>query len=118
MSKTNAISIMCLSFCITSVFLTGCAGTMHTRSQPQGTFFGKPVYEAVAEDFRVTFYGCNGGFNWLSNYNMLKPFSFPLDFLLDTVFLPADLISWGMGYSKYTTIPQSKKKETEENVKE
>lgn len=90
-------------------FLTGCAGTMHSRVNDDGAFFGKPVYAAVAEDYRVTFYGVGHGASWLGHYNMLKPFSLPLDLLFDTVFLPADLIAWSMGYSKFLPMPQNEK---------
>ena len=117
MRKSKAIKTMRLSFCTASILLAGCAGTMYTRSNPQGTFFGKPVYAAVTEDFCVTF-ACGGrddlGIGWLGDYNMLKPESFPLDFVFDTVFLPADLVAWSMGYSKHAPKPHNEKKEVEE----
>ena len=82
--------------------LSGCAGTLHTRGpgNPNGNIFGKPVYSAVREDYRVTCEGVGHPLGWLFNYNFFKPVSFPLDFVFDTLFLPFDLIGWSMGYYK------------------
>ena len=93
------IKTMLMVFCILT-FFSGCGGTLHTRTNLDGTFLGKPFYAAVVDDFRVTFYGVDHGLQWLRGYNMIKPFSFPMDFILDTVFLPFDLIAWSMGYDK------------------
>jgi uncharacterized protein YceK len=93
------IRIMTIPFCIALFLTSGCGGTLYTRGKANGYVFGKPVYAAVAEDYDVTVNGVEflGGF---FHYNMIKPFSFPLDFVLDTLFLPFDLIAWGFGYDK------------------
>ena len=115
--KTNDVTVMCVTFYIAILFLTGCAGTIHTRGNPNGSSFGKPIYAAVAEDFRVTFNGCGGGPGWTKDFNMLKPFSFPMDFLFDSVFLPIDIIAWCAGCDKYDGAKPQEKKQKKDNSK-
>jgi len=90
---------MCL--CVSSVFMTGCFGTILSRScdLDDAYFFGKPVYGAVGylpNSAHVDDW-CGTGRILMAPYVLV---SIPMDFILDTAFLPVDLVAWGLGYEK------------------
>jgi hypothetical protein len=89
--------------------LTGCMGTYMTRIEPiNGSFCGKSPYESLAADgFLVSHIGggrdtsTNGSYdNGMGAFAWFGLFSIPVDFVVDTVLLPIDLIAWPLGYKK------------------
>lgn len=100
----------CLRRITAAILLTGlfCApsGTVRTRiaarksyevfqghnthlEQSPGAFFGKPPYQAVADDLESRPYSRPSAY-----------IAIPFDFVWDTVFLPFDLIGWAFGCEK------------------
>ena len=82
--------------------LTGCAGTMMTRSHepmenastaPHSMFGGYP-FQAVVVDFQIESRSNNEG-------NIYEAFgSLATDLVVDTVLLPIDLVAWLFGCHK------------------
>jgi hypothetical protein len=65
-----------------------CLGTMFTRASEDDQFFGWPLFEAVNLDVHVLATGrARDGQEWTSAFLGL-----PIDFVLDLVLLPADVV--------------------------
>lgn len=104
MNTTRTIGSVLAAF-----FLQGCAGTLYTRVglerptswcaiRDRGDFCGSQPYQAVVTDFHFMNFDANGFVPEIDATVGL--FSVPLDFTLDTCFLPADGICWACGMQK------------------
>lgn len=92
-----------LSTLVLGLSLAGCMGTIHSRTEVQDRsgrdFFGWPLYDAVADDLGVM---VNGGRSRpVSGLERALAYpSLPVDFVLDTVLLPFDVIAGLTGFDK------------------
>jgi uncharacterized protein YceK len=85
-------------------------GTAHTRAgrsqNPEnGYFFGTPLYAAVAYDGVLFWEGSHSGpcIDLFGIERVGALLCLPVDLVLDTVFLPLDLLSAAFGHSKTGT---------------
>lgn len=94
-------------FLVFSLFLCSGCGTLFTRCGDNGNVIGKYPYSAVGKDIDMIASVESGvGYTIL----LIAPsglISLPIDIVVDTVLLPADLIAWPFGLSKDTSNPLS-----------
>ncbi len=82
---------------VTVLLFTSCIGTISTRTG--GDHIGRYPYQALYIDF----YEMPQELIHKDENLAIVPlfiFSFPFDLVIDTVLLPADLITWPFGYEK------------------
>jgi hypothetical protein len=95
-SKRALPAVLCL------VLLSGCAGTMVSRSDApspyadsrRGSMFGGYPFQAVVVDYRIEQDNLNEG----NSYIVLG--SLAVDTVVDLVLCPIDLVAWAFGYHK------------------
>ena len=81
--------------------MPGCLGTIGTRTGGDGV--GKYPYMAVAADvaFPIHYFNePNESWGSITAAAIVGIISIPLDFVIDTVLLPVDLIAWPLGGKK------------------
>ncbi len=93
---------------ICALILTGCTGTMMTRSSspmehadpaPHSMFGGYP-FQAVVVDFQIEKASGNAG----NTYEVFA--SLAVDLVLDTVLAPIDLVAWAFGCHKRSMVSE------------
>src|SRR5687768_1267295 len=88
---------VCCCFC-----LTGCVGTLTSRSNPESDWVGKYPGEAIACDVYLMKEAIKFADPQDTESRMgLAMMSLPFDIAFDTIMLPVDLAVWPCGYSKH-----------------
>ena len=101
--KSALLTTTAIAVCFT---VSGCLGTIHTRQGDSVDFAGQFPYQAVATDVNSIVNGVendNFGF-FFFGFGLM---SLPVDCVLDTLLLPADLVLWPCGFKKRDGIKPS-----------